>query len=249
MRHPFLLVVRMAKKLVVFQHTPWEKPGRHMIQAAKAQKVRLDVWQAWHQPLPDIDAYDGLIVLGGTPNVDQEDQYPFLKAEKDLIRQALAVDMPYLGFCLGHQLLADALGAAIGPNFCCSVGFIHGQVTKDGRQHPLLREIPHCMPLFKWHSQAVLPPLSKEIDILVTSPECQIEAISVRGRPHIVGCQFDNYAAAQKDVREWVNGDLQWLLGLGIDVMKLLKDAEELESIMGAQFEVFFGNYLELISR
>jgi len=74
----------MSRKLLVFQHMLWEKPGKHLIRAAKTRRVRLDVWEVWHQPVPSIDPYDGLIVLGGTPNIDQEDRYPFLKAEKTL---------------------------------------------------------------------------------------------------------------------------------------------------------------------
>ncbi len=239
----------MVKRLLVFQHTPWEKPGKHLIRAAKERRVRLDLWEVWHQPAPDISLYDGLVVLGGTPNVDQEEKYPFLKTEKEIIRRAVEEDKPYLGFCLGHQLLADALGAKVGPNFCCSVGFIQGQVTKDGRLHPVFRNIPRCVPLFKWHSQAVLPPLPKEIEILVTSPDCQIEAISVLGRPHLIGFQFDNFAAASADVEEWVNGDLEWLLEHGINAMKVLKDAREQEAVIGAQFDVLFDNFLEFISR
>jgi len=105
------------------------------------------------------------------------------------------------------------------------------------------------MPLFKWHSQAVLPPLPKEIEILVTSPECQVEAISVEGRPHLVGLQSDNCSATVNDVGDWIKGDLEWLLELKIDVMKVMKDAERQEALIGAQFEVIFDNFLELLSR
>ncbi len=239
----------MSRKLLVFQHMPWEKPGKHLIRAARTRRVRLDVWEVWRQPAPVINPYDGLIVLGGTPNIDEEECYPFLKAEKELIAGAVKRDMPYLGFCLGHQLLADALGARVGQNFSPSVGFIQGQVTSEGRRHPVLQGIPRSMPLFKWHSQAVLPPLPKEIEILVTSPECQVEAISVEGRPHLVGLQSDNCAATVDDVGDWIKGDLEWLLELKIDVMKVMKDAERQEALIGAQFEVIFDNFLELLSR
>jgi GMP synthase (glutamine-hydrolysing) len=238
----------MAKHLLVIQHTPWEKPGKHLIQAARARRVRLDVCQVWRDTLPDIRSYDGLIVLGGTPNVDEEDRYTFLREEKRLIRQAVKEDKPYLGFCLGHQLLADALGAPVGPNFAASVGFIQGQVTKDGRRHPLFREMPSSIPLYKWHTQAVLPPLPKEMEILVTSRDCEIEAISVQGRPHLVGLQFDNYAASSRDVREWVSSDIGWLLKAGADAMKLIRDAEEQETLLGAQFDTLFENFVSLIT-
>jgi GMP synthase-like glutamine amidotransferase len=226
----------------------WEKPGSFLVQAARSRRVRLDILEVWHEPVPDLTPYDGLIVLGGTPNVGQEDVYPFLRAEKEAIKWTLDKDKPYLGFCLGHQLLADVLGAKVGPNFCSSVGFVHGQITKEGREHPLFHNIPQSIPLFKWHSQAVLPPLPKEIEILATSRDCQVEAISVHGRPHLVGLQFDNYAASLADARSWVEADHTWLSEKGVDTAHLLKTAGELEYLIGTHFEVIFENYMKLIS-
>ena len=192
----------MTKQFLVFQHISWEGPGTYLIRSAEKCDARLDVVEVWHKSIPDTGSYDGLIVLGGSPDVDQEKEYPFLKNEKQIIRRSLEADKPYLGFCLGHQLLADALGTGTGSNFCRSVGFITGHLTKNGRRHPLFNGIPRSFPLFKWHAQAVLPPMPKEIEVLVTSAECQVEAISLKDRPHIVGLQFDNQAATVSDAKD-----------------------------------------------
>ncbi len=239
----------MKKRFVVFQHMLWEGPGTHLIRSAKQCGVQFDVVKVWHQPVPDISSYDGLIVLGGSPNVDQEKEYPFLKIEKEIIRRSIETDKPYLGFCLGHQLLANILGARTGPNFCRSVGFITGHLTKYGRSHPIFCGMPRSFPLFKWHAQAVLPPLPKGIEVLVTSAECEVEAISVKDRPHIVGLQFDNHAAAISDVKDWVNGDEVWLSqSPSVDMAALVKYAERHEASMGEQFGLMFSNYIKLIS-
>ncbi|MFB3926871.1 MAG: type 1 glutamine amidotransferase [Syntrophales bacterium] len=237
----------MSKRFLVFQHMPWEKPGQHLMRCAKARRVRLEILEVWHQAIPDLHAYDGLIVLGGSPNVNQEDRYPFLRAEKEAIRWIIEQDKAYLGFCLGHQLLGDVLGARVGPNFCCSIGFIQGQITKNGRSHPLFQEMPQSIPLFKWHAQAVLPPLPKDVEILVTSADCQIEAISVKNRPHLVGLQFDNYAASVADVREWVEGDCEWLARANINPLQVIREAREMEYLIGVHFELFFENFLNLL--
>jgi GMP synthase-like glutamine amidotransferase len=239
----------MTKQFLVFQHMPWEGPGQHLIRSAKERKVRLEIVEVWHEPIPDIRSYDGLIVLGGSPNVDQENEYPYLKSEKEAIRRVLDKDKPCLGFCLGHQLLAEALGAKIGPNFCRSVGFVQGHLTKHGRKHPLFSGMPRSFPLFKWHAQAVLPPLPKQIEGMVTSAQCQVEGISVVGRPHIVGLQFDNHAATISDVRDWVEGDEKWLSQPpSVDMTALVKLAEKQEVFMGEQFELMFSNYIKSIS-
>ena len=238
----------MAKRFLVFQHMPWEGPGEHLRRSAESRHLQLDVIEVWHQAIPDLQPYDGLIVLGGSPNVDQEEKYPFLRAEKAALREVLETDKAYLGFCLGHQLLAHVLGLKVGPNACRSVGFIEGHLTRYGREHPLFQNLPITMPLFKWHAQAVLPPVPKNIEILVTSLECEVEAISLKGSPHVVGLQFDNHAGSIKDVTSWIEGDRSWLSSPPeVDTSRLLTDAVSYETHVGEQFELVFDNYLQMI--
>jgi GMP synthase-like glutamine amidotransferase len=167
--------------------------------------------------------------------------------EKMAIRRALKEDLPYLGFCLGHQLLADALGGSVGPNFRRSVGFTRGLLTREGLDHPVFDGIPTSFPLLKWHGQAVLTPMPKIIKILSTSPECEVEAISVEGRPHVVGLQFDNHAASAEDVQVWIEGDRGWLSEPPpVDTRRLVADVSEKEVHMGEQFDVLFENFVKL---
>ena len=238
----------MGKRFLVFQHMPWEGPGEHLRRSAASRDVHLDVIEVWHQAIPDLQPYDGLIVLGGSPNVEQEEKYPFLRGEKEAVREVLETDKAYLGFCLGHQLLAHVLGLRVGPNSCRSVGFIEGHLTRYGRKHPLFQNLPNTMPLFKWHGQAVLPPVPKNIEILVTSLECEVEAISLAGSPHVVGLQFDNHAGSVGDVTIWIEGDRSWLSSPPeVDTSAMLADAVKYETHVGEQFELVFDNYLQLI--
>ena len=68
------------------------------------------------EPIPALDSFNGMIVMGGPQDVWQEDRYPWLRDEKAAIRHFVA-DMrrPFFGICLGHQLLADALGGSVQP--------------------------------------------------------------------------------------------------------------------------------------
>ena len=82
---------------------------------------------------------------------------------------------------------------------------------------------------------------------LVTSRDCEIEAISVEGRPHLIGLQFDNHAAAPLNLRQWINSDLEWLARTSnLNAPVLLSAVQRLEPILGRQFEIMFSNYLEL---
>ena len=237
----------MTKRYLVFQHMDWEGPGIHLLRSAEKMGVKLEVVEVWHQPIPDLSPYDGLFILGGSPNVDQENVYPFLRAEKTAIRHIVENDKSYLGFCLGHQLLSDVLGLRVGPNTCRSVGFIEGYLTSQGRQHPLFQNLPDTLPLFKWHGQAALPPVPNHVEVLVTSPDCQVEAISLRGKPHVIGLQFDNHAGSKLDAATWLEGDREWLSQPPqVDPAVVLTEAEKLETVMGEQFEILFENFIKM---
>jgi GMP synthase (glutamine-hydrolysing) len=75
---------------------------------------------------PDVQA---LVVFGGKYGVPDKQIHAFLKDETRLIRQALQRDIPLLGICLGAQLLAHELGAAVGP---------HPQAVHEYGYYPLL---------------------------------------------------------------------------------------------------------------
>ena len=240
----------MATKIIVFQHNPWEGPGQFLLGAAKRCDIKFDIIRVWEEKIPELKGYKALIVLGGGPNVDQEKIYPFLAAEKKTIKKVIGADMPFLGFCLGHQLLADVLGAKVGPNFQSSIGFIQGFVTHEGRIHPVFNGLPQNLPLFKWHGQAVLEPLPGCINLLATSADCQVEAISLQGRPHILGLQFDNHAAAPENVKNWISMDAKWLATLRdreIDPVSLVEDARKYLATIRMQFTKLFDNFFSLI--
>lgn len=239
----------MAKKIIVFQHNLWEGPGIHMVKAIARHDLKMKIIQVWKESIPEVTSYDAMVVLGGGPNVDQERVFPFLIEEKTAIQKAVASDLPYLGFCLGHQLLANVMGAKVGPNYRSSIGFIQGFLTHQGKEHPLFEGLPSNMPLLKWHSQSVQEPLPSSMNILATSAECQIEAISLKKRPHIVGLQFDNHAATPEDVKNWLTMDCKWLGSLAdqeINPAAILDDAKRNSASMGQHFTKLFDNFFDL---
>lgn len=240
----------MALKFLVLQHVDWETPGRFLHEAAERLDIVLEVTQIYRQAAPDPADFDALILLGGPPNVHEEDRYPFLREEKRLIKAWIAMDRPCLGFCLGHQLLADALGAEVGPNFMPSIGFIQGHLTHAGKEHPIFSGIKSPITLYKWHGQSVQTPLPRNLIMLATSNQCVLEAFSVDGRPHIIGLQCDNHAAHTSDVQMWLKNDRDWVCGLP-DGEKLYKelpvDAQKFSAEIQAVFNQIFNNFANLV--
>ena len=240
----------MALKFLVLQHIDWETPGKLLIDAAKQMEVRLEIVKIYQQAAPDPADFDALLLLGGPPNVHEEDLYPFLLEEKRLLKAWLAMDRPCLGFCLGHQLLADALKAKVDTNFMPSIGFIQGHLTHNGKEHPIFKNIDSPFTLFKWHGQSIQTPLPRELLMLATSNQCVVEAFCVSGRPHIIGLQCDNHAAHPDDVGSWLQHDAEWICSLpGGDKLnhKLSRGAKGHFPEMQPIFIQLFNNFVTII--
>src|SRR5262245_30700951 len=112
------------RKLLVFHHSAREPLGL-LDPLLRRHGFRIRYVNFSRQPdlLPDVSRYNGLVVLGGPMNVDQQDRFPHLATEIAAIREALKRDIPVLGICLGAQLLAAALGATVRPHSVREIGW------------------------------------------------------------------------------------------------------------------------------
>jgi GMP synthase (glutamine-hydrolysing) len=236
-----------AKSLLIVQHMDWEGPGQHLLAALFEAEISYRVVDAGQEPLPALHPFDGMIVLGGSPNVDEEKQFPYLIPLKSHIREVMAAGKAYLGFCLGHQLLAHVLGCQVGPLPQKSVGFITGELTRAGVAHPVFQGLPAQFNLFKWHGQGVLPPLPPGVTLLARSAAAPVEALGLADNPRVIGLQYDNHAAAL-DVATWLKHDGAWALsGTGADPEAMVATAVAQEAAMGREFRRFMENFFHLI--
>jgi GMP synthase-like glutamine amidotransferase len=140
------------------------------------------------EPIPALSGYDALLVMGGAMDVWQEAEHPWLRAEKRAIRAAvLEHGMAYLGICLGHQLLADALGGEVGPAARPEIGVFEVALNRVGQRHPLFRGLPERSRFVQWHAaEVVRPPAGATV--LAGSRHCAVQALAVGARAF--GLQF-----------------------------------------------------------
>ncbi len=138
--------------VLVLQHAACEPLG--MIESAlnaSGLSVRSFHVQNGDVVPPEIGAAAGLIILGGSMGVHDQQQYPFLGEELRLIKQAAAQKVPILGVCLGAQLLAYALGAEVKQNRRQEIGWHPVFLTADAAEDPLWHGLPETWMGFHWH--------------------------------------------------------------------------------------------------
>ena len=102
-------------------------------------------------PPQPLDAYDAVLVFGGSMHVDQEDRHPWLRDESDWLRTLLERPQPTLGICLGSQLLAQAAGARVGPLPEPELGWSEVELTAAGAADPVLSALPPRFTALQWH--------------------------------------------------------------------------------------------------
>ena len=165
-------------KILVLKHVEVEHPGRFREYLAEDGHEWDAVELQNGETPPSIDNYDALWVMGGPMDTWQEDQYPWLIEEKAYIRDAVAgKGVPYLGLCLGHQLLAEALGGVVGPSKTPEVGVLDVQLTEEGANGVFLDNLPDTFKTLQWHSAEVTK-LPEGGLVLATSPACTVQAMS-----------------------------------------------------------------------
>jgi len=139
-------------EVLVFQHDPFEDLG-FFAEVLEKQGTSFRTIRLFHGEVPaeDWEQTSALIILGGPMSVADEEQYPFLRWEKTIIRAAIDDAVPLLGVCLGAQLIAAALGAAVHHGPVKEIGWYPISITPHGLMDSSLGYLPETAVVFQWH--------------------------------------------------------------------------------------------------
>lgn len=123
----------------------------------------------------DLDNIHGLVILGGPQSVAAPE--PWMDPEMALIRAAHEAQLPVIGICLGHQLIAQALGGTVAPMDKPELGFPEIEVLVPGQTHAILAGVPWQTRLCQDHAQQVTE-LPEGATLLMSSPACKVQAFA-----------------------------------------------------------------------
>jgi GMP synthase-like glutamine amidotransferase len=123
---------------------------------------------------PSLDEVAGVLVLGGAMGVPDADEWPFLRWELDLLREAVARGAPVLGICLGAQLLAAAAGGAVRRMERPFLGWPALERREAAAGDPLFDSLPERLMVFEWHEDRIEPPPEARVLADTDGPGCSV---------------------------------------------------------------------------
>ena len=170
-------------KVHVLQHVPFEDIGS-MALWLNARRAEVSYTRFYENAvLPEINDLDLIVAMGGPMSVNDESEFPWLRAEKKFLRDAIARGISVLGVCLGSQLIASALGSRVYRNSEKEIGWFPIEGTNPGT---LAFQFPKRLNVFHWHGETF--DLPKGAIHLARNNVCENQAFQI-GR-NVIGLQF-----------------------------------------------------------
>ena len=184
-------------RVLVLQHIACEPPGvfEDVLRERGADLHRVELDEG--DPLPAWRDFDAIVAMGGPMSATDDEELPWLTAEKRVIAEAVGAGQPFWGVCLGVQLLAASLGGRVYPGPEPEVGLLPVTLTEDGRADRVFAEAPPDLVTLQWHGDTFdLPDGAVR---LASSPAYENQAFRI-GRAY--GVQF-HLEVSSEMARQW----------------------------------------------
>ena len=190
-------------QIIVLQHIKIEDPGyiKDLIlkDGFKLTTIELDEGEK----IPsDLNKFDAMFCMGGPMDTWMEKDYPWLVDEKKKIKE-FVVDLkkPYLGFCLGCQLLGEVIGGKVAKTNNPEIGMLNINFSENKKNDPLFSKFPEKITSLQWHSYEVQGLENNEnVTLLASSPETKYQIFKYQS--HAYGIQF-HIEVKDTTVSEW----------------------------------------------
>ena len=181
----------MSKNIIILQHIPIETPG-YILDLMIKDKFNLTTIELDEgEKIPDdLSEFDAMFCMGGPMDTWMEKDYPWLVEEKIKIKEFVVdLEKPYLGFCLGCQLLGEVVGGNVIKSSPPEIGILDIDLVDDKKSDNLFSEFPKTIQALQWHSYEVANlEKNNDITILGSSPSTKYQIFKYKN--HAYGIQF-----------------------------------------------------------
>ena len=189
--------------IIVLQHIKIEDPGyiKDLMLADGFNLTTIELDEGEKIP-EDLNKFDGMFCMGGPMDTFMEKQYPWLVEEQKKIKE-FVVDLkkPYLGFCLGCQLLGEVIGGQVVKSNPAETGMMDSNFTKEKEVDNLFSKFPNQIKSLQWHSYEVQGIQNhKDVTLLASSPVTKFQIFKYQN--HAYGIQF-HIEIKNTTVNEW----------------------------------------------
>jgi GMP synthase (glutamine-hydrolysing) len=234
--------VPAGPRILVVEHQASCPPALFGLWLEEAGAV-LDVCRPWAgDALPALASYDALLVLGGEMGADDDDTVPWLGPLKDLVRAAAAGGLPTLGICLGHQVIAVALGGEVRRNpLGQAVGVLATGWTAARADDPLTGDLVGSRGI-QWNNDVV----TRAPDGTVVLAESAAGELQVaRFAPGVWGVQLHPEADGPI-VQAWAESDRAEHLDRGLDQDTVLAEVDAARAELDAAWRPLAHRFAEI---
>lgn len=232
------------RKALIFQNAAGEGPGilADVLDHRGWEKRILHLYCGESIP-SSWTHYDLLLVMGGPMNVYEEDVYPFLAKETEILAKALKGGPPVIGFCLGAQLMAKACGAKVSKGHKKEIGWHRVRLTDKGLEDPLLKSFPIKFTIFQWHGDTF--ELPERAVGLVSSEDYPNQAMRIGTMSY--GFQF-HFEITRNMLSKWIKTGREEIEDMGVEGLpeKIHKDSDSYLYPAHYLAVSFFNSYLDM---
>ena len=238
------------KNVIVLQHIKIEDPGyiKDLMIKDKVNLTTIELDEGEKIP-KNLNNFDAMLCMGGPMDTWMEKDYPWLIEEKQRIREfVVELKKPYLGFCLGCQLLGEVVGGQVTRSEPSEIGILDIEFIENKNKDNLFSSFPNQIKSLQWHSYEVQNlENNKDVTLIASSAVTKYQIFKYQN--HAYGIQF-HIEIKDTTVNEWgcvpeYKSALEKQLGSGA-LDKFDKAAKENMADMNKYSEVLYKNFKQL---
>jgi GMP synthase-like glutamine amidotransferase len=239
-------------RIIILQHIKIEDPGfiKDLMIKDGVELTTIELDEGEKIPA-NLSKFDAMFCMGGPMDTWMEKEHPWLVDEKKAIKE-FVVDLkkPYLGFCLGCQLLGEVVGGKVVKSNIPEIGMLNISFSNNKNNDALFSKFPEEITSLQWHSYEVQGlENNKDVTHLASSPETKYQIFKYQN--HAYGIQF-HIEVKDTTVGEWgcvpeYKSALEKQLGEGA-LIKFDKESQKYMPSMNEYSKILYENFKKLVN-